>query len=80
MPSILDYQLFRSLSNSLRGSSFNNNGELQNWFRDRFTSNHVFSKQEGEKLPERSEKVIKFPNGVTTVAQDIEEIKILTND
>jgi hypothetical protein len=29
-----DYHLFRSLSNNLRGISFNNDAELQNWLDD----------------------------------------------
>jgi histone-lysine N-methyltransferase SETMAR len=33
-----DYHLFRSLSNNLRGVSFNNNAELQNWLDDFFTA------------------------------------------
>jgi hypothetical protein len=32
-----DYHLFRSLSNNLRGVSFNNDAELQNWLDDFFT-------------------------------------------
>jgi hypothetical protein len=31
-----DYHLFRSLSNNLRGVSFNNDAELQNWLDDFF--------------------------------------------
>jgi transposase len=31
-----DYHLFRSLSNNLRGVSFNNNAELQNWLDEFF--------------------------------------------
>lgn len=83
---ILDYHLFRSLSNSVREISFNNDCNC-------LTLNHIFCKEEGEKLSDRGEKVktLKFPNVLTVigfandirltiVAQDIEEIKILTND
>jgi hypothetical protein len=33
-----DYHLFRVLSNNLRGVSFNNNPEHQNWLDDFFTA------------------------------------------
>jgi hypothetical protein len=34
----LDYHLFCSLSNDLRGVSFNNDTELRNWLNDFFTA------------------------------------------
>jgi histone-lysine N-methyltransferase SETMAR len=34
----LDYHIFRTLSNNLRGVSFNNDAELQNWLDEIFTS------------------------------------------
>jgi hypothetical protein len=33
-----DYHLFRSLSNNLRGVSFDNDAELQNWLDEFFTA------------------------------------------
>jgi hypothetical protein len=54
----LDYHLFRSLSNNLRGVSFNNDAELQNWL-DFFTAKPVdFFKRGIEILPERWEEVV----------------------
>jgi hypothetical protein len=48
-----DYHLFRSLSNNLRGVSFNNDAELQNWL-DFFTDKPAdFFKRGIENLPER---------------------------
>jgi hypothetical protein len=35
-PTLSDYHLFRSLSNNLRGASFHNDAELQNWLDDFF--------------------------------------------
>jgi hypothetical protein len=49
-----DYHLFRSLSNNLRGVSFNNDAELQNWLDEFFTAKPSdFFKRLIENLPER---------------------------
>jgi hypothetical protein len=54
-----DYHLFRSLPNSLRGVSFNNNAELQNWLDDFFTAKPADSfKRRIENLSERWEAVV----------------------
>ena len=54
-----DYHLFRSLSNQLRGTSFGDDAQLQQWLREFFDSKPVgFFKQGIEQLPERWEKVI----------------------
>lgn len=54
-----DYHLFRSLSNALRGVSFNNDEELQLWLENWFTSKEVkFYRRGIEKLPERWQEVI----------------------
>jgi hypothetical protein len=54
-----DYHLFRSLSNNLRGVSFNNDAELQNWLDDLFTAKPAdFFKHGIENLPERWEAVV----------------------
>jgi histone-lysine N-methyltransferase SETMAR len=54
-----DYHLFCSLSNNLRGISFNNNSGLQNWLDDFFTAKPAdFFKHEIENLPERWEAVV----------------------
>jgi hypothetical protein len=53
------YHLFRSLSNNLRGVSFNNDAELQNWLDDFFTAKPAdFFKRKIENLPERWEAVV----------------------
>jgi hypothetical protein len=53
------YNLFRSLFNNLRGASFNNNAELQNWLDEFFTAKPVdFFKRGVENLPELWETVI----------------------
>jgi hypothetical protein len=53
-----DYHLFRSLSNNLRGVSFNNDAELQNWL-DFFTAKPAdFFKRGIENVSERSEAVV----------------------
>jgi hypothetical protein len=55
----LDYHLFRSLSNSLCGVSFNNDAELQNWLDDFFTAKpEDFFKHGIENLPEHWEAVV----------------------
>jgi hypothetical protein len=55
----LNYHLFCSLSNNLRGVSFNNNGELQNWLDDFFTAKPAdFFKCGIKNLPERWESVV----------------------
>jgi histone-lysine N-methyltransferase SETMAR len=49
-----DYHLFRFLSNNLRGVSFNNDAELQNWLDDFFTAKPADLFTRGiENLPER---------------------------
>jgi hypothetical protein len=49
-----DYYLFRSLSNNLRGVSFNNNAELQNWLDDFFKAKPTdFFKRGVENMHER---------------------------
>jgi hypothetical protein len=54
-----DYHLFRSLSNNLRGVSFNNDAELQNWLDDFFTAKLAdFFKRGIENLPKRWEAVV----------------------
>ena len=54
-----DFHLFRSLSNNLRGISFNNDAALQNWLDDFFTSKPPdFFRRGIEKLPERWESII----------------------
>jgi transposase len=54
-----DYHLFRSLSNNLRGVSFNNDAELQNWFHEFFTAKLAdFFKYGIGNLPERWEVVV----------------------
>jgi hypothetical protein len=53
-----DYHLFRSLSSNLRGVSFNNDAELQNWL-DFFTAKpEDFFKRGIENLPERWQAVV----------------------
>jgi hypothetical protein len=55
----LDYQLYRSLSNNLRGVSFDNDAGLQNWLDDFFTAKPAdFFKRGIENLPERWEAVV----------------------
>jgi hypothetical protein len=55
----LDCHLFRSLFNNLRGISFNNDAELQNWLDDFFTAKLVdFFNLGTENLPERWEAVV----------------------
>jgi hypothetical protein len=49
----LDYHLFRSLSNNLRGVSFNNDAERQNWLDDFTVKPADFYKRKIENLPER---------------------------
>jgi hypothetical protein len=52
------YHLFRSLSNNLRGVSFNNDAEIQNWLDEFFTPKPAdFFKRGIESLPERWEAV-----------------------
>lgn len=54
-----DFHLFRSLSNALRGVSFNNDGELQVWLAEFFESRPGDFYQRGiEKLVERWEEVV----------------------
>jgi histone-lysine N-methyltransferase SETMAR len=54
-----DYHLFPSLSNNLRGVSFNNNANLQNWLDEFFTAKRVdFFKRGIENLPERWNAVV----------------------
>jgi hypothetical protein len=54
-----DYHLFRSLSNNLRGVSFNNDAELQNWLDEFFTAKPADFFMRGiEILPERWEAVV----------------------
>jgi transposase len=54
-----EYHLFSSLSNNLRGVSFNNDAELQNWLDDFFTDKPAdFLKREIENLLERWEVVV----------------------
>jgi hypothetical protein len=54
-----DYHLFRSLSNNLRGVSFNNDAELQNWLDDFFTAKLADFFNHGiENLPEGWEVVV----------------------
>lgn len=55
-----DFHLFRSLSNAMRGVTFKNNDELQNWLVEFFGSKPRQFYQNGiEKLVERWEEVIK---------------------
>jgi hypothetical protein len=59
-----DYHLFRSLSNNLRGASFNNDADLQNWLDDFFFAakpTDLFKRGTGN-LPERWETLVN--NGV----------------
>jgi transposase len=52
-----DYHLFRSLSNNLRGVSFYNDAEVQNWFDEFFKAKPAdFFKRGIENLPERWRK------------------------
>jgi histone-lysine N-methyltransferase SETMAR len=61
-----DYHLFRSLSNKLRGVSFNSDAELKNFLGDFFTAKPAdFFKRGIENLPERWEAVVN--NGEHTV-------------
>jgi histone-lysine N-methyltransferase SETMAR len=54
-----DYHLFRSLSNSLRGVSFNNDAGLQNWLDEFFTAKPAdFFKRGIGNLPERCEAAV----------------------
>jgi hypothetical protein len=54
-----DYHLFRFLSNNLRGVSFNNDAELQNWLDEFFMAKPSdFFKGGIENLPERWEAVL----------------------
>lgn len=54
-----DFHLFRSLSNNMRGISFNNDVEIKNWLHMFFTSKPAnFYKQGIQKLPERWEAVV----------------------
>ena len=56
----LDFHLFRSLSNSLRGVSFNNDAELRAWLDKFFESRpEDFYRRGIEKLVERWEEVVK---------------------
>jgi hypothetical protein len=53
-PDLTPSDLFRSLSNNLRGVSFNNDAELQNWLDELFTAKPAnFFKSGIENLPER---------------------------
>jgi hypothetical protein len=53
-----DYHLFRSLSNNLRGVSFNNDAELRNWL-EIFTAKPAdFIKRGIKNLPDRWEAVV----------------------
>jgi histone-lysine N-methyltransferase SETMAR len=64
-----DYYLFRSLSNNLRGVSFNNDAELQNWLDDFFTAKpEDFFKRGIENLPERWEAVGSVKKNARTYA------------
>jgi histone-lysine N-methyltransferase SETMAR len=49
-----DYHLFRSLSNNLRGFSFNNDGELHNWLGEYFTDKSAYFFQAWDQKPTRS--------------------------
>jgi transposase len=54
-----DYHLFRSLSNNLRGVSFNDDAELKNWLDNLFTAEPLdFFKGGIENLPERWKAVV----------------------
>jgi histone-lysine N-methyltransferase SETMAR len=54
-----DYYLFRALQNALRGVTFNNDEELQNWLENWFASKDAAFYRRGiEKLPERWEEVV----------------------
>jgi hypothetical protein len=54
-----DYHLFRSLSNNLRGVSFNSDAELQNWLDNFFTAKPAdFFKSGIENRPENWEAVV----------------------
>jgi hypothetical protein len=58
-PAPSDYHLFRSFSNNLRGVSFNNNVEFQNWLDDFFTAKSAdFFKRGIENLTERWKTVM----------------------
>jgi hypothetical protein len=52
------YHLFHSLSNNIHGVSFNNNTELQNWFKFFTDKPADFYKREIENLPEHWEAVV----------------------
>jgi histone-lysine N-methyltransferase SETMAR len=55
----LDYHLFLSLTNNLRGVTFNNNAELQKWLGEFFTDKPAdFFKHGIENLPERWKAVV----------------------
>jgi hypothetical protein len=59
-----DHHLFHSLSNNLRGVSFNNDAELQNWLDDFFTAVPAdFFKRGIENLPQRWEAVVNNGGG-----------------
>jgi hypothetical protein len=54
-----DYHFFSSLSNNLRGVSFKDDVELQNWLEDFFMAKPVdFFKHGIENLPKRLEAVV----------------------
>jgi hypothetical protein len=54
-----DYNVFRSLSNNMRGVSVNNDAELQNWLDDFFTAKPGdFFKRGMEHPPERWASVV----------------------
>jgi hypothetical protein len=54
-----DYHLFRALSNNLRGVSFNNDLELQNWLDEFFTAKQAdFFKRGIKDLPDHWETVV----------------------
>jgi hypothetical protein len=54
-----DYHLFRSLSNNLRGVSFNNDAELQNWVDEFIKAKPAdFFKRGIDNLPERWEAFV----------------------
>jgi hypothetical protein len=55
----MDYHLFRYLSNNLRGVSFNNDDEVQNWLDEIFTAKPAdFFKLGIKNVPERWEAVV----------------------
>jgi hypothetical protein len=55
----LDYYIFRSLSNNLRGVSLNNGAVLENWLDDFFSAKPTdFFKRGIQNLPKRWEAVV----------------------